>query len=162
MGNPAQSLDPTDWQILSELQADARLSYAELGRRVGLSSPAVQERVRKLEDAGIIEGYHAKINVEQVGYPIIAFVRVAKSGKEVWHDHLLAIVAEMDEALECYKITGEDCFVIKLVATSVTHLSHLVDCFGSFATTETSLILTTHIKNHIVAPDALLNTKRIK
>lgn len=151
---PRQALlDTTDWKIIHELQQDARLSWAELGRRVGLSSPAAQERVRKLEDAGIIEGYRATINLAEVGMPITAFVRVGNLAT-LDERRLETMVCDMDEVLECHHITGEDCFIIKIGAKTIPHLEEVISRFSDFTHTTTGIVLSSPVLNRIIAnPD---------
>ena len=142
-------LDQTDWHILRELQQDARLSWTELGRRVGLSSPAAQERVRKLEDAGVIEGYRAVLNLPQVGLPIMAFVRVGNL-PTLDEQRLEKLVCDMDEVLECHHITGEDCFIVKIGALSIPHLESVIARFSDFTHTTTGIVLSSPIQNRII------------
>lgn len=142
-------LDATDWNILQELQEDARLSYAEIGRRVGMSSPAVQERIRKMEDYGIIRGYRVDIDLPKAGYPIHCYVRVAAIDG-VQAQQLNQIVQSMPEVLECHHITGEDCYLIRIAATSLPHLDELVNCFRSFTRTVTSIVMSSPIDKRII------------
>ncbi len=100
-------LDETGWHILEALQENARLSFSELGQRVGLSSPAVAERVRRMEDAGIITGYRAEVNTAKIGYPITAIIRITNSPGERC-TRLTASTQEIPEVLECYRVTGSD------------------------------------------------------
>ncbi len=143
-------LDAVGWQILRELQADARLSYAELGRRVGLSSPAVMERVKKLEEAGIIRGYSVDLDLSRLGLPIMAYVRVANAGL---HDkHILDLVQEMPEVLECHHVTGNDAFIIKVAAASIAHLERILTRFFSYNQTTTSIVLSSPIISRSIEP----------
>ena len=149
-------LDATDWAILSELQTDARLSFAELGRRIGMSSPAVQERVRKMEDYGIIEGYRAVINLPKAGLPITAFIRVGNL-PGVDESRIRKLVTSMTEVLECHHITGQDCFLVKIAATSIPHLEQLIGRFSEFTHTVTAIVLSSPVQNRIITPtDELL------
>lgn len=144
-------LDTTDWAILRELQADARLTYAELGRRVGMSSPAVQERVRKLEDYGIIEGYRAVINLPKAGLPITAFIRVGNL-PGIDEVRLQKLVKNMNEVLECHHITGQDCYLVKIAATSIPHFEQLIGRFSDFTHTVTTIVLSSPVQNRIITP----------
>src|SRR5512135_1233222 len=108
----AKLLDGTGWRILRELQLDARLSFAELGRRVGLSKPAVAERVRNLEAAGVISGYRAEVDLAKVGYPILAVIRMSAVGDVL--ARITAAVCAMPEVLECHRGTGTDSFTMKV------------------------------------------------
>src|ERR1700730_4139048 len=111
-------LDETGWHILQALQHNARLSYSELGQRVGLSSPAVAERVRRMEDAGIIRGYHAEVDLSRIGFPITAVIRVSSSVGESC-TRLASYAQDIPEVLECYRVTGSDSLVLKVVGLSV-------------------------------------------
>src|SRR4051812_15713208 len=102
--------DEIDRKILGLLQDDARISYAELGRRVGLTTPAVIERVRKLEDGGIITGYRAGIDAAKVGFPITAFIRMSITGVD--YSHIIEVAQESKEVLECHRGTGGDSFIM--------------------------------------------------
>jgi Lrp/AsnC family leucine-responsive transcriptional regulator len=134
----AQLLDATNLRILEELQADARLTMAELGRRVSLSPPAVADRVQRLERSGVISGYHAAVDPKAVGYPIAAVVRVRPASRQL---HKIPEVAqELPEVVECYRITGEDCFFVKLHLRSMEDLEGILDRFVLFGQTTTSII----------------------
>ncbi|MBZ0309389.1 MAG: Lrp/AsnC family transcriptional regulator, partial [Anaerolineae bacterium] len=102
-------MDEINWRILEELQQDARISFSELGRRVGLSSPAAAERVRRLEEAGIIEGYQTKINLTRLGLPMLVIIRASTHGNFA-SEKLAECVQHLPEILECYKVTGDDCY----------------------------------------------------
>src|SRR5216684_443501 len=104
-------LDETDRKIIGQLTSDGRVSFAELGRRVNLSSPAVAERVQRLERAGVITGYRAEIDPRAVGYPLTAIVRVKPAPGQL--PRIPELAAEIPEVAECHRITGEDCFFIK-------------------------------------------------
>ena len=134
-------LDDIGWRILDELQADARLSFAELGRRVHLSTPAVAEPVRKMEDAGIITGYHARIDPAAVGLPIRAILRVRTN--RMSHDRARSVVAEISEAIECHHVTGADDLVIKVAVQTVEHLEAILDSLRPIGDHVTSIILST-------------------
>ncbi|GCE28914.1 AsnC family transcriptional regulator [Dictyobacter alpinus] len=115
-----RSLDPTDWKILRELQQDARLSYNELGRRVGLSSPAAAERVRKLEDAGIIMSYGAQIDVAKVGLPLLVFIQLRCAPDRCLFKTSNA--GKFPEILEMHKLSGSHCALLKVALSSMEHL----------------------------------------
>lgn len=143
--------DETDWHILRELQVDARLSYAELGRRVGLSSPAVQERVRKMEDYGIITGYRVEIDLPKAGYPLSAYVRVGNL-PNVDGDRVRELSEALPEVMECHHITGQDCFLLKIAATSIPHLEDVVSKFSDFTHTVTTIVLSSPVQKRIIEP----------
>jgi Lrp/AsnC family leucine-responsive transcriptional regulator len=138
-------LDKTGWHILEELQQNGRMSFAELGRRVGLTLPAVAERVRKMEDAGIITGFRAEVNPAKIGLPIAAFIRISVVG-DVF-SRIAKAVRDMPEVLECHRGTGADSFTLKVVVESVQHLESLIDKLTPFGTTSTSIVLSTLVRN---------------
>lgn len=137
-------IDEIDRKILKELQEDARTSYAELGRRVGLTTPAVIERVRKLEDAGIIMGYRADIDTAKVGLPITAFVRMSISGVD--YSHIIEVAQQSNEVLECHRGTGGDSFIMKVAVASVEHLQEIIDKLTPYGITTTAIVLSSPVK----------------
>jgi Lrp/AsnC family leucine-responsive transcriptional regulator len=144
------SLDKTDHRLLMELQADARLSLAELGRRVGLSSPAVADRVRRLVQDGVIRGFHADVDPRALGYGLGVIIRVRPAPRQ------LAKVADLaratPEVVECHRITGEDCFVIKAHVRDVEHLEEVIDRFAAFGQTTTSVMQTSPVPRRALRP----------
>ncbi|MEO0597698.1 MAG: Lrp/AsnC family transcriptional regulator [Chloroflexota bacterium] len=146
-------LDATDWAILRELQQDARLSYAELGRRVSLSSPAVQERVRRLEDAGVITGYHAKVNPKAVGLDVLAITRVENLEAKENKLKIIDILRELPEVAACYQVTGEDEFYVHFRATSIDHITDLLSHIAPHARLVTSMVMRHPIDGHIISLD---------
>ncbi|MGW2169463.1 Lrp/AsnC family transcriptional regulator [Streptomyces sp. NPDC001705] len=136
-----ESLDVTDWAILAEVQRDGRIPFTELARRVNLSASATKERVRRLEEAGVITGYRAEVNPEQTGYPVMAVVRLKYPGPGTRHQPLRRLLEERSEILECLRTTGDDCYVMKVVATSMAHLEEIVDELAEFGSTTTNLVL---------------------
>src|SRR5450755_2412099 len=139
------ALDETGWHILEELQKNGRLSFAELGRRVGLTLPAVAERVRKMEDACIITGFRAEVDPAKIGLPIAAFIRIGVAG-DVFA-RVAQAVANMPEVLECHRGTGADSFTLKVAVESVQHLERVIDKLTPFGTTSTSIVLSTLVKH---------------
>ena len=133
-----ESLDPTDWAILAELQRDARLPLTELGRRVNLSASAATERLRRLETAGVISGYRAEIDLGKVGYPVLAVVRLKYPGSR--HEPLHKLLGERSEILECLRTTGDDCYTLKVAAASMAHLERTMDELAQFGSTTTSIV----------------------
>lgn len=146
-------LDSLGWKLLTELQMDARVSFAELGRRVGLSTPAVAQRVRRMEDEGIIRAYRAEISPALVGLPITAFIRMSIVGDVL--AKLTARVRSMPEIVECHRGTGEDSFIMKVNVVSVGHLEDVIDHLTPFGTTSTSLILTSIVERNLLGPENL-------
>lgn len=143
-------LDETGWRILHALQENARISFSELGQRVGLSAPAIAERVRRLEDAGVIKGYRAEINTAKVGYPILAIIRVGSMGGRC--SRMTASAEQIPEVLECYRITGSDCLVMKVMASSVEHLEVIIDRLSEYGQVTTSIVLSTPVASRTILP----------
>ena len=141
-------IDEIDRKILRELQQDARISYAELGRRVGLTTPAVIERVRKLEDAGVITGYRADIDTAKVGLPITAFVRMSITGVD--YSHIIEVAEQSNEVLECHRGTGGDSFIMKVAVSSVEHLQQIIDKLTPYGITTTAIVLSSPVKRRII------------
>jgi Lrp/AsnC family leucine-responsive transcriptional regulator len=131
-------LDATDHKIVGELSAEGRVSFAELGRRVSLSSPAVAERVQRLERAGVITGYRAEIDPRALGYQLTAIVRIKPAPGQLARIPELALA--IPEVGECHRITGEDCFYLKVHLRSIDELSSLLDRFLAYGETTTSII----------------------
>jgi len=145
-------LDQTGWRILEELQQDARLSFHELGRRVGLSSPVVTERVRKLEDAGIITGYGAKIDPSKVGLPVMAIIRLS-TPINPW-PHTSDLIRESPEILEFYRVTGTDSYILKLVVSSIAHLELVIDRLAPHGPLTTSIVLSAPLSGESIKQEA--------
>jgi Lrp/AsnC family leucine-responsive transcriptional regulator len=131
-------LDAIDRGIISELVANGRISFAELGRRVNLSSPAVTERVQRLERAGVITGYHAEIDPRALGYQLTAIVRVKPAPAQL--ARIAELAAQIPEISECHRITGEDCFYIQVHLRTIEELAGILDRFLQFGETTTSII----------------------
>jgi Lrp/AsnC family leucine-responsive transcriptional regulator len=132
-------LDDVGWQIIEILQEDARISFRDLGRRIGLSAPASAERVRKMEEAGIIRGYRAEIDHAKVGLPVTAFIRfvVPKDKRE----YIQRQLDKLPEVLECYRLAGIDSFIMKVSTPSIAHLEGLLDRLGQYGQSTTSIVL---------------------
>jgi Lrp/AsnC family leucine-responsive transcriptional regulator len=131
-------IDATDRKIIGELTTDGRVSFAELGRRVSLSSPAVAERVQRLERAGVITGYRAEIDTRTLGYQLTAIVRIKPAPGQL--PRIPELAAQIPEIGECHRITGEDCFYLKVHLRSIDELSTVLDRFLIYGETTTSLI----------------------
>ncbi|MBX3281463.1 MAG: Lrp/AsnC family transcriptional regulator [Acidobacteria bacterium] len=141
-------LDEIDQKIIHILQEDARTSYAELGRQVGLTTPAVIERVRKLEDAHVITGYQAVIDTARVGLPILAFVRMSITGVD--YSHIIEVATSSNEVLECHRGTGEDSFIMKIAVSSVEHLQDVIDRLTPYGITTTTIVLSSPVKKRTI------------
>ncbi|MEU5881480.1 Lrp/AsnC family transcriptional regulator [Spirillospora sp. NPDC047279] len=144
-------LDATDWCILDELQLDARVSYSELGRRVSLTPPAVAERVRRLRERGVLEGFTARVSLEGVGLPILAFVTIRFPGSD-YREYLRRIEA-VREIIECHHVTGDDCFIAKVAARSMRHLEEVVAGLARFGSTSTTVVYSTVVRDRGVTRD---------
>lgn len=140
-------LDKFNIAILNELQRNGRLSFSELGRRVGLSTPAVTERVRRLEDAGLIVGYGARINPGALGYTITALIEVATPPHR--YRQMLEFAQATPAVRECYFVTGESSFVAKVMTASVEQLQELIQQLGFYGSTRTSVVLSQPIIKEI-------------
>ncbi len=144
-------LDAMDGKILDILQHDARTTLAEIGRRIHMSQPAVAERVKRMEAANVISGYHAHVNPAALGYGITAFIRVARRSNDT---PVAVVAAEVPEIVECHSITGDDCSIVKVVASSVTELEQVITKLTRCGVTSTSLILSSFIERKAIQPAA--------
>lgn len=149
-----RELDEIDWALLAELQEDARTAYSELGRRVGLSPPAVAERVRRLEERGVVRGYRAEVDLARVGLPITAFVR-ARIGSHLHYERLAGMAESMPEVLECHRVTGDDCFLMKVAVRSVGHLEQLLEQIARLGPPTTSIVLSSPLTRRTVRRSAV-------
>jgi len=134
-----RQLDPTDMLIVEIMQADGRISVSELGRKVGLSQPAASERLKRLEERGIIEGYGARVNASALGLGMMAVIRLRTT-----HEHIRACLkqfSEMPQIVEVLRLTGEDCFVLKALVPSPSELEIIVDSIARYGAVTTSLVL---------------------
>ena len=142
-------LDDVDWRLVELLQADARLSYAQLGRLVSLSAPAVIERVRRLEQSGVLTGYHAEVDVAKLGFPMQAVIRIIASGK--LSDQIFQQVRDIPEVLECHRVTGHDSHVVRVAIRSVEHLEDILRRLApNEGDTITSVVLNTPVKHRVI------------
>ncbi|MFB9907358.1 Lrp/AsnC family transcriptional regulator [Allokutzneria oryzae] len=147
-GDSTFELDSTDWRVLAELQEDARLSYAELGRRVGLGATAATDRVRRLVEGGVIKGFRAEVDLERVGYGVLAVVRLRyPSGN---YRKLHAELERTTEILQCHHVTGEDCFVLFVAARNMRDLERLVGRIASLGSTTTSVVYSSPLPSRVV------------
>ena len=140
--------DACDDRILGELQRDARITMAELGRRVHLSQPAVTERVRKLETSGVIKGYRAEVDLARLGYGIRAIIRVARAD----YARVVKLIEQTPEVLNAYNVTGEDSWVLEIAVKDVRHLDVVVSKFCILSPTSTSIVLNAPRENALVLP----------
>jgi Lrp/AsnC family transcriptional regulator, leucine-responsive regulatory protein len=153
MANENQLLDPINRSLLQELQADARVTMAELGRRINLSAPAVAERVQRLERAGVITGYRAEVDPKAIGYPIAAVVRVRPTTRQL--QKIPELAREIPEVVDCHRITGEDCFFVKLHLRSMDDLEEILDRFIVLGQTTTSIIHSSPVTGRALSLDGI-------
>ena len=132
-------------KLLAELQANARLSVAELGRRVGLSPTATAERLKQMEEVGIIHGYTVEIDREALGLEVMAFIRMSCGGQN--YHRLLEYVQTLEEVRECHHLTGGDDFLLKVTTTSMADLEALIEALLPYGTPVTSLVLSSPVEH---------------
>jgi Lrp/AsnC family leucine-responsive transcriptional regulator len=133
-----QLTDATNLRLLEELQQDARLSLAELGRRVGLSSPAVADRLKRLEDEGVISGYRADVNPRALGYTLGVIIRIRPAPRQI--AAVAQLARDTPEVLECHRVTGDDCYVMTAYVRDVEHLEQVIDQFVAYGQTTSSIM----------------------
>lgn len=137
-------LDEVGRNLLSALQQDARLSYAELGRRIGLSPAATSERLRRLEESGIIKGYRVQLDLEALGLPVLAIVRMSCDGSK--YRPFLKAVQTMERVVECHHVAGGDAFILKVAAGSVRELERVVEKLLDFGVPTTSFVFSSPVE----------------
>jgi Lrp/AsnC family leucine-responsive transcriptional regulator len=136
---PAEGvLDQVDIRLLEELQRDPRLTKTELGRRIGMSSPGVTERVRRMEESGVILGYRMDIHPSALGLSIAAYIRIRPNPGQL--PKIAELARQIPEVVECHRITGEDCFILKVHIPAMDQLDRLLDSFQPYGLTTTSII----------------------
>jgi Lrp/AsnC family leucine-responsive transcriptional regulator len=145
-------LDDINRRLLNELQRDGRAAFAELGRRVGLSAPAVAERVGRLEREGVITGYRAEVDPRAIGYTLAAVVRIRPFARQI--HKIPEIAAQTAEIVECERITGEDCFLLRLHVRAMEDLEPVLDRFTPFGQTTTSIVHSAPVARRALPLDA--------
>ena len=145
-------LDTTNLRLLSELQADARVSLAELGRRVGLSSPAVAERLRRLEQEGVIRGYHAEVDPRSLGLTLGVIIRIRPAPRQL--RDVAQLARDTPEVLECHRVTGDDCYVMTAYVRDVEHLEQVIDQFAAYGQTTTAIMQSSPVPRRALLPPA--------
>ncbi|MGB1236753.1 MAG: Lrp/AsnC family transcriptional regulator [Pseudomonadales bacterium] len=144
------NLDRLNWKILQYLQREGRSSLKQLGQKIGLSLPAASERVKKLEEAGVICGYRAEVYPESVGYAVTAQIGI--TAPQPLKEAFLATLDKMPEVLECLHVTGNDSYLLRVVARDLQHLEAFVGEINHFGETRTSIVLSQPIRRRAVAP----------
>ncbi|MCL6296042.1 Lrp/AsnC family transcriptional regulator [Jejuia spongiicola] len=145
------NIDKTNWLILEQLQLNARMPLTELSKKVGLSSPSVAERIQKMEDAGIINRYEVKLGMEAIGYPMGVFIsaKIRFGQVEKFHE----FIKTKPEITECYKLTGNDCLMMKANVRNTKHLEELNSTLSHFGELTTSLILSAVVDRRVYNSD---------
>jgi Lrp/AsnC family transcriptional regulator, leucine-responsive regulatory protein len=131
-------MDEIDWKILEQLQGEGRMSRTELGRRVGLSGTATADRLRRLEERGVIRGYRAELDPKAVGYEVAAILRIRPVLGQL--KKIAEVAEQTPEVVECHRVTGEDCYVMKIYVRSIDELENVLDRFTPLGQTTTSII----------------------
>jgi Lrp/AsnC family leucine-responsive transcriptional regulator len=142
------TVDATDTDLLGELQQNARLSLAELGRRVGLSPPAVADRLARLEEAGVIRGYRAELDPRALGYELAVVLRIRPAPREL--KKVAELAQRTPEVVECHRITGDDCYLMKAHVRDVDHMEEVIDRFAIYGQTTTSIVQSSPVPTRAV------------
>jgi len=136
-------LDDVNRRLLAELHADPRITMSALARRVGMSAPAVTERVQRLERAGVITGYRMEVDPAALGLPVTAFARVRPAAGQL--PKIAELAAALPQVSECHRITGEDCFLLKVHARRIEDLEEVIDRFLLYGQTITSILVSSPV-----------------
>lgn len=148
-------LDEVNTRLLLELQADPRIAMSELARRIGMSPPATTERLERLQRAGVVTGYRVEVDPAAIGLPVTAFVRVRPAAGQL--SRVAELAVSTPQVSECHRITGEDCFLLKVHAPSVERLGDVLERFQFLGQTVTSIVVATPVPTRPVplvgAPD---------
>lgn len=148
MGLNEKMMDETSWAILEALQENGRLSYSELGKKVGLSTPAVSERVRKLEEADIITGYRAVVDPHKLGREITAFVSIRSTPDN--NQKLIRFIQRSPVVAEGHYITGQASYILKIIVANIKEMEAFIGEVSHFGATNTSVVMSTHVEGKIV------------
>ena len=143
-----RQLDAIGWRLLKLLQENARLSLRQIGETIGLTAPAVSERVKRFEDVGILTGYHATIDLAKVGLPILAFIHLTSNSQQ--SKRFREAVFELSEVVECHCVTGNESYILKVAVASVQRLEHLLMDLSVFGEVRTSLVLSSQVTGRII------------
>lgn len=146
-------LDDIDWSILEHLQDEGRAGFRELGRRVGLSAPAVTARVRRLESAGIIKGYRAVLDPLPLGLPVLAFVRVSGAGGVEADEEFVEAVRRLPEIREVHRVTGAETYLLRILVSSVQDLERILRPLWRFGDTVTGVVMSTAVADRPITRD---------
>jgi Lrp/AsnC family transcriptional regulator, leucine-responsive regulatory protein len=149
--NESSVLDPTNRRILAALSVDARTSTVALGRQVGMSAPAVRDRITRLEEAGVIRGYRVDIDPAAMGLPVAAWVRIRPGPGQL--PSIADLAARTPQVSECHRISGEDCFLLKVHVARIEDLEDVLDSFLIHGQTTSSFVVSTPVPARTVLPD---------
>lgn len=141
-------IDAVGWRLLRLLQENARLSFRQLGEAIGLTAPAAAERVRRMEDTGILKGYYAEIDLEKAGLPVLAFVLLTCNAQQ--SRRIRAAVPDMPAVIECHCITGSESYILKVAVASVPRLESLLIELTNYGEVRTSLVLSTQVSRRVI------------
>jgi Lrp/AsnC family leucine-responsive transcriptional regulator len=141
--DPSALLDDVNRRLLRELHAEPRITMSALARRVGMSAPAVTERVQRMERAGVITGYRMEVNPAALGLPVTAFARIRPAPGQL--PKIAELAAGLPEVSECHRITGEDCFLVKVHAAAIEDLEATLDRFLLYGQTTTSIVVSSPV-----------------
>lgn len=146
-----KKLDSINWDILSALQANSRATFTQIGKEVGLTAPAVAERVKKMEDLGILKGYHAKLSYTGLGYQLKAIITLrAFMGKL---KPFLNMISNYEEVINCYRITGNENIIMEVVLRDQLHLEKFIDKLINYGETRTHIVLSDIVANAPLTPN---------
>ena len=143
-------VDKTGMKILQELQMNARSTYSEIGKKVGLSSPAVADRIYKMEESGIINGYHADINPDIFGHRIMAYITLTTQPER--YQKIYSFAKKEKEIVECHHISGNESLIMKVVSASISHLESMVEKLSKFGETKSTIILSSPVQKKVMKP----------
>ena len=142
-----QELDSVDVQLLYLLESDARISIADLARSLSMSAPSVSERLRRLEESGVIQGFTVTVNPKMLGYSLAFYIRIRPTPGQL--SKVVALIAEIEEIVECDRITGDDCFIAKVYLRCTDELESVLNKLTPYAQTNTSMIQSSPVKRRL-------------
>jgi Lrp/AsnC family leucine-responsive transcriptional regulator len=144
----SNEIDSVGWNLLRLIQENARAPFSQLGKLIGLTAPAVAERVRRMEDSGIIQGYHASVDLKAVGLPVVAFVHLTCNAQQ--SARFRTAVDAIAQVVECHCVTGNESYILKVAVASVTRLEHLLLDLTHYGEVRTSLVLSTQVARRTI------------
>lgn len=145
------NVDNVNWNILRELQCNARATYAEIGKVVGLTAPAVAQRILKMEDEGIITGYRVGLDLGKIGLGVTAIIQMGQLRCET--PTIIKVIENLPDIIECHTTTGSTCMFLKAAVPSVKHLQQLIEILSAYGYTTTSVVLTTPVPQKVIYSD---------